>query len=43
MTSLANGETFAIWKCMHATETAETAIDEAKALIDGSGQGVAWL
>jgi hypothetical protein len=41
MKSLATGETFPIWKCPHATVTAEAAIAEAKAVIDGSGLGVA--
>jgi hypothetical protein len=41
MKALATGETFAIWKCPHATATAGAAIDEAKAVIDGSGLGVA--
>jgi hypothetical protein len=41
MKSLATGETFEIWECPHACETADAAIGEAKAIIDSSGLGVA--
>jgi hypothetical protein len=39
--SPATGETFKIWECPHACPTAETAIEEAKDVIDRSGLGVA--
>jgi hypothetical protein len=35
------GDTFAIWKCPHATATAAAAIDETKAVVDGFGPVVA--
>jgi hypothetical protein len=41
MKSPATGETIAIWECPHATATAEAAIEEAKAVIDGSGLDMA--
>jgi hypothetical protein len=40
MKSLATGQTFLIWKCPHPTVTAQAAIDDAKAVVDGYGLGV---
>jgi len=37
MKSPVTGETLTIWECHHAADSAEAAIEEAKAVIDGSG------
>jgi hypothetical protein len=37
---LATGKTFTIWECPRSTVSAEAAIEEAKAVIDGSRLGV---
>jgi hypothetical protein len=41
MKALATGKTFTIWECPHAAVSAELAIEEAKAAIDGSALDVA--
>jgi hypothetical protein len=37
---LATGKTFTIWECPRSAGSAEAAIEEAKAVIDGSRLGV---
>jgi hypothetical protein len=41
MKSPVTGAPVEIWECPHAADTAEAAIDEAKAVIDASGPGAA--
>jgi hypothetical protein len=41
MKSRATGETFEIWECPRVADSAEAAIEEAKAVIDSSGLDVA--
>ena len=41
MQSPVTGKTFAIWECPDAADSAEAAIEQAKAVIDGCGLNVA--
>jgi len=41
MKSPTSGEAIAIWECPLACDTAEAAIEQAKAVIDGAGPGAA--